>query len=162
VTDAGTLTTVLVAVAIAVGIVGIVVPVLPGTLLVLGAILVWAVEVGTGTAWVVFGVATTFLVLGTVVKYAVPGRRLRATGVPTSTLLVGALVAVVGFFVVPVVGLLLGFVLGVYLAERGRVGADQAWPSTKHALRAVGLSILIELVAAVLAAATWVVGVLVV
>ena len=66
---------------------------------------------------------------------------------------------VVGFFVVPVVGLFLGFVLGVYLAERRRLGAAGAWPSTKASLRAVGLSILIELVAGVLAAGTWVVGV---
>ena len=159
-TDSGTLTTLLVGIAIAVGIAGIVVPVLPGTLLVLGAILVWTLEVGTDTAWIVFGVATTFLVVGTIVKYAVPGRRLRATGVPTSTLAVGAALGVVGFFVVPVVGLPLGFVLGVYLAERRRLGSEQAWPSTRQALRAVGLSILIELVAAMLAAATWVVGVL--
>ena len=40
-------TEVMVAVLIAVGIVGIVVPVLPGSILVLGAILVWATEVGT-------------------------------------------------------------------------------------------------------------------
>ena len=59
---------------------------------------------------------------------------------------------VVGFFVVPVVGLFVGFVLGVYLAERRRVGGAAAWPSTKEALRAVGLSILIELAAGVLAA----------
>jgi hypothetical protein len=47
----------------------------------------------------------------------------------------------------------------VYAAERARVGAAGAWPSTKAALRAVGVSILIELVAAFLAVATWVVGV---
>ena len=52
---------------------------------------------------------------------------------------------VVGFFVIPVVGLFVGFVLGIYLAERRRVGQADAWPSTKAALRAVGLSILIEL-----------------
>ena len=40
------------------------------------------------------------------------------------------LLGVVGFFVVPVVGLFLGFVLGVYLAELRRVGAAAAWPST--------------------------------
>ena len=31
-----------------------------------------------------------------------------------------------GFFVIPVVGLFLGFVLGVYLAELQRVGRAQA------------------------------------
>jgi hypothetical protein len=94
-----------------------------------------------------------------VVKYLVPGRRLKASGVPTRTLLVGGVLGFVGFFVVPVVGLLIGFVLGVYLAERARVGAARAWPSTVAALQAVGFSILIELVAAVLAAAVWAVGV---
>ena len=65
-----TLTEVVIAILIAVGIAGIVVPVLPGTILVLGAILVWATEVGTSTAWIVFAVAATFLVIGAVVKYA--------------------------------------------------------------------------------------------
>ena len=152
-------TEILIAVLIAVGIAGIIVPVLPGTILVLGAVLVWALEIGTTTAWVVFALATTLLAAGTVVKYLVPGRRLKASGVPNRTLLVGALLAFIGFFVVPVVGLLIGFVLGIYLAERARVGAAQAWPSTTAALKAVGVSILIELVAAFRAAVTWVVGV---
>ena len=47
---------VLVALAIAVGLVGILVPILPGSILVLAAILVWAWDVGGTTAWVVFGV----------------------------------------------------------------------------------------------------------
>ena len=152
-------TEILVAVLIAVGIAGIIVPVLPGTILVLGAILVWALEIGTSTGWLVFAVCTTLLVGGSVVKYLVPGRRLKAAGVPSRTLLAGALLAFVGFFVIPLVGMFIGFVLGVYLAERARVGAAGAWPSTVGALRAVGVSILIELVAAFLAALAWVVGV---
>ena len=152
-------TEILIAVVIAVGIAGIIVPVLPGTLLVLGAILVWALEIGTSGGWVVFTLCAALLVGGSVVKYLVPGRRLKASGVPNRTLLVGALLAFVGFFVIPVVGMFIGFVLGVYLAERSRVGAALAWPSTTSALKAVGVSILIELVAAFLAAVTWVVGV---
>ena len=154
-----TVTEILVAIAIAVGIAGIIVPVLPGTVLVLGAILVWALEVGTTTAWLVMAFATTFLVLGTIVKFLVPGRQLKSSGVPNRTLVAGGLLAFVGFFVIPVVGMFIGFVLGVYAAERARVGAAGAWPSTKAALKAVGVSILIELVAAFLAVATWVVGV---
>ena len=152
---------VLVALAIAVGLVGVIIPVLPGSVLVLGAVLVWAWNLGTTTAWIVFAVATTFIAVGSIVKYVVPGRRLKDNDVPTSTLLLGGVLGVVGFFVIPVVGLLVGFVLGVYLAELRRVGADAAWPATRHALKAVGLSILIELVASLFAAATWVVGVVI-
>jgi uncharacterized protein YqgC (DUF456 family) len=152
---------VLVALAMAIGLVGVIVPVLPGSLLVLGAVLVWAWEIGTTTGWIVFAVATTFLALGSIVKYVVPGRRLKDNGIPNSTLLLGGVLGVVGFFVIPVVGLLIGFVLGVYLAELRRVGTDAAWPATVHALKAVGLSIAIELVAALCAAATWAVGVVI-
>lgn len=154
-------TEILVALAIAVGIAGIIVPVLPGTVLVLGAILVWAVQVGTTTGWIVFAVATVLLAAGSVVKFLVPGRQLKSSGVPNRTLLVGGLMAFIGFFVIPVVGMFIGFVLGVYAAERARVGGALAWPSAKGALRAVGVSILIELVAAFLATVAWVVGVVV-
>ncbi len=154
------MTEALVGLAVLVGLVGIVVPVLPGSVLILGAVLVWSIAQGGATAWVVFALVATLLALGAVVKYAVPGRRLKATGVPQRTLLLGAVLGVVGFFVIPVVGLVIGFVLGVYLAEAARVGRDQAWPSTKHALKAVGLSVLIELVAGMLAALTWFVGAL--
>lgn len=156
------LTNILVALAIAVGLAGIVVPVLPGVLLVLGAILAWAVVVGTSTGWIVFAVASVFLVIGSIVKFTVPGKRLKDSGVPNSTLLVAALFGVVGFFVVPVLGFFVGFALGVYVAEAGRLGPADARPSTVTALKAVGLSIAIELFSALLATLTWVVGVFIV
>lgn len=144
--------------AILVGVVGIVVPVLPGSLLILAAVLVWTLDAGTHAAWLVFALVTAFLVAGAVVKYVVPGRSLRTSGVPNRTLLLGAVLGVVGFFVVPVFGLVIGFVAGVYAAERLRLGADRAWPSTRAALRAVGVSILIELTAGLLAAVAWLAG----
>ena len=154
------LTDLLVGLAILVGLVGIVVPVLPGSVLIMGAILVWALEVSTGTGWVVFAVATLLLALGGVVKYSVPGRRLKTAGVPTRTLVTGGLLGLVGFFVIPVIGLVIGFVAGVYLSETQRVGPSLAWPSTRSALGAVGISLLIELAAGLLATLTWFVGVL--
>jgi uncharacterized protein len=154
------LTELVVGLVILVGLAGIVVPVLPGTVLILAAVLVWATEERTSSAWVVFAVATTLLAVGALVKYAVPGRRLKANGVPNRSLVIGGLLGVVGFFVIPVLGLVLGFVLGVYLAEVQRVGRERAWPSTKAALRAVGVSVLIELAAGLLAALTWLAGAL--
>lgn len=151
----------LVGIVILVGLVGIVVPVLPGSILILGAVLVWAVTDGSNTAWVVFSIAASLLVVGAIVKYTIPGRQLKAVGVPNRSLMLGGVLGVIGFFVIPVVGLIIGFVLGVYLAERHRVGSTLAWPSTKSALKAVGVSILIELAAALLASSTWLVGAIV-
>jgi uncharacterized protein YqgC (DUF456 family) len=154
-----TVVEILVAVAIAVGLATTIVPILPGTLIVGGAILVWASETGGTTAWLVFAVAAVLLMVGAIVKYLLPGKRLKDAGIPTSTQLAGVALGVVGFFVVPVLGLFLGFVLGVLLAEWRRLGRERAWPSTKHALKAAGLSILIELLFSVLATLAWVVGV---
>ena len=152
-------TEVLVALAILVGLVGVIVPILPGLVLVLAAVLFWAIGERSATGWSVFTVVAVLLVAGTVVKYVVPNRRLKTTGIPASTTWFGVGLGVVGFFVIPVIGLFIGFVLGVYLAEYRRVGGAAAWPSTKEALRAVGVSILIELAAGVLAALVWVAGV---
>ena len=145
---------------IVIGLVGVVVPILPGSALVAASVLVWALVVGTGEAWGWALVALGTLAVGTVVKYAVPHRRIRDAGVPRSTLVAGAVLGVIGFFVIPVVGLVIGFVGGVYAAESVRLGPSAARPATWTALKAVGLSILIELTAALLAATAWTVGAL--
>ena len=151
--DAGLI---IVGLAIATGIVGVVVPVLPGALLAWAAIVVWALAVGGATAWAVLGVATLVIGGAQVVKLLVPGRRLRDAGVPRRTIVAGVVLATVGFFLIPVVGFFIGFPLGVYLQERRRLGRHPAaWHSTREALRAMGLSILIELTATVLAAGAW-------
>jgi uncharacterized protein YqgC (DUF456 family) len=149
---------VLVALGVTVGVVGVVVPVVPGALLVWASILVWGISVGTAAGWGLVAVATALIVGGQVVKYTIPGKQLQARGVPRRSLAIGGLVGIVGFFVIPVVGLLIGFVLGVYASEVQRVGGRMAWPSTMAALRAVGVSMLIELMSVLLATGVWVVG----
>jgi uncharacterized protein len=151
---------VVVALVILLGFIGILVPVLPGLLLVAVALIGWAAYTGGTLAWGVAAFGVFVLSAGALVKYAVAGRHMRRRGVPTRTVVIGGLAGIVGFFVVPVVGLPLGFVLGIYLVELQRLGRDRAWPATKHALAAVGLAILIELVAGFVAAGAWVFGVL--
>lgn len=151
----------LTALVIAVGLAGIIVPVLPGVVLVLGAIAVWAFVVNTATAWMVFGVAAALIVASQVIKYTWPVKRMRRADVRTSVLVVGGVAGVVGFFVIPVIGLLIGFVLGVFAAEMGiRRNTTRAWASTVHALKGVLLSVGVELAGALLATAAWGIGVL--
>jgi uncharacterized protein YqgC (DUF456 family) len=152
--------TVVAAVLVVVGLIGIVLPMIPGPILVVGGIAVWAVPRSDRLGWIVLGVAVGFTLLGMVAKYLLPGRKLRAAGVPWWSLGAGVGLGIVGFFVIPVIGLLLGFILGVFLAELARLGSvDAAWPSTRQALSAAGWSILIELGAGLLATAAWIAGV---
>lgn len=157
-----TLGTALIAVVIAVGLVGIIVPVLPGGLLVFVAIAVWAVIEGGSVAWVTLGLAAALFVTAEVIKYTWPVRRMRAAEVSKRSLAAGAVLGVVGFFVIPVVGLVLGFVLGVFLVELvHRRDGRRAWASTVHALKGVALSAGVEFTGALLAALSWALAVLI-
>ncbi|SCL30440.1 hypothetical protein GA0070616_4075 [Micromonospora nigra] len=161
-TDTSTAVSVVAALAILAGLAGVVVPGLPALPLCWGGVLVWALfgDAGAGR-WAVLAAATVVALGGTVVKYAWPGRNLKRTGVPTSSLLAGGLLGLVGFFVIPVVGLVIGFVGGVFVAERLRLGTNRlAWPATKHAVAAAGLAMFVEFLAGLVVAALWVAGLL--
>ena len=152
----------LVGLAIVVGIVGVVVPVLPGGLLVWAAVAVWALTVRDTEGWLVLGIATVAVASTQVLKYVVPARRLQGAGVPRRSLAAGLVAAVAGFFLVPVVGLLLGFPVGIYLSEWRRLRSHRpALESTRAALRNVGLSILIELAGALVAGGAWLAAVVI-
>ncbi len=159
--DTNTSIVVLCGLVMLVGIIGVIVPVMPGLLLCWLSVLVWAIF-ADGTAWdrwPVFAIATTVTLGGWLAKYALPGKKLTDSGVPKRSIIFGGLLGLVGFFVIPVIGLVAGFVLGIYLAEQTRHGdAKAAWRSTVAALKAVGIAIMIELTAALIVAATWVAG----
>lgn len=154
---------VLVGLAMVAGLIGVLVPVVPGLLLIWAAGLWWSVADGGGPArWTVLGALTALFVIGTVAKYVLPARSAAARGAPVSTLAVGAVGAVVGFFVIPVVGVLVGGVAGIYLAEYARLrDGGPAWVSTRAALVGIGVGLLIELTAGVLMLGAWLIGVLV-
>ncbi len=80
--DTGDVTvyTVVAAVLVVMGLVGIVMPLLPGPLLVVGGIAVWAVPRHDTVGWTVLGVAIGFTALRAVEKYLLPGRRLGPPG----------------------------------------------------------------------------------
>lgn len=152
-------TTLIAGLLVAVGIVGILLPVLPGLILVVAGVAVWAVPRGDATGWTTLAVVVAIIVIGSVAKYLLPGKQLRESGVPTTSIVAGAALGIVGFFLIPVVGLFVGFPVGVYLAELARLkDSGKAWPSTRRALGAVGFSILLELATGLLAVGVWVVA----
>ncbi|MCL9797850.1 DUF456 domain-containing protein [Frankia sp. AgKG'84/4] len=147
----------------ALGLVGVVLPVLPGLVLVWGAGLWWVIADGGGVGrWIVLALMTALFVIGALTKYVLPARATAGRGVPWPSLVIGLVCAIIGFFVIPVVGLLIGGVLGVYVAELVRLGDGRAaWKTTWAAVVAFGVGVLVELVAGVAMAAVWAVGELV-
>jgi hypothetical protein len=87
---------------------------------------------------------------------------MRRAEVPTMALVAGGVLGIVGFFVIPVFGLVIGFVGGVYLAElTRRRDYRRAWTSTVHAVKGVALSMGVELAGSLAAAVIWGLAVLV-
>lgn len=151
--------TVVVGLVMAVGLVGIVVPVIPGSPLIALAALVWAFDAGTGAAWAVLAVILVLLAAGWSATYVLTGTRVAASGVPRRSLLLAGLAGVVGFFVVPVLGLFLFFAGGLYLAELRRLhDPAAARRSAALAIRATLLGMAVELGLAVVAVTTWAVA----
>ncbi|MGF0115893.1 DUF456 domain-containing protein [Promicromonospora sp. Marseille-Q5078] len=150
---------VLVGLAIAVGLVGIVVQVLPGNVLVLGSILVWAWVTGGTAAWVCFAVAALAIALAETGQWLLAGRHMRRAEVPWGTLAIAGVAGIVGFFVVPVVGLFLFFAAAVFLVELARRrDAALAWAATRAALKATLITIGVQLAGGLVATVAWVVG----
>lgn len=145
-----------------VGLVGAVVPGLPGLLLVWGAgvaSLLWQAPDAVG--WLLTGVLTVLFVLGTVATLVLPARQGRRGGLTAVTLASTLLGAVLGAVLVPVVGLVLGALAGLYLGERRRLGGhDAAWRSAARVLRAYGLGVLVELALGVTMIAVWATAIL--
>ena len=143
-----------------VGLVGVIVPVLPGLLLVIGAAVVWAIDRGGATAWTVAAVVSAIGVAGIVAASVLPARRTASAGAPPWVVVAGIAGLVIGFFAVPVIGALIGFPAGVFVAELLRHRhPGPAWRATRDALKSVGLGIAIQLASGVAMIAIWAVAV---
>ena len=152
----------LVAVAMAVGLVGTLLPLLPGLPIIWVAALVYGLLTDFGTAgWVAFGLITVLLVAGMVAGVVLPHRRVSAGGAPMTTVAAGVGLGIIGFFVIPVIGLPLGAVVGVLPAERARTQDwDVAWTSTKNLLVGFGIGVAVEFSAGVAMIGCWIAWVL--
>ncbi|MGW1126544.1 DUF456 domain-containing protein [Streptomyces sp. NPDC002526] len=138
------------------GLIGVLVPGVPGSAIVWAAVLWWAFTDTTPTAWAVLIGATALLLLNQALKPLLPPRRPRESGAPRRTLLLGGLGGIVGFFVLPVVGAVVGYVGVIFGAERLRLGSRGAgWASVRTVMRATGYSVLVELFACLLVTGAW-------
>lgn len=152
----------LIALVMLVGVIGTLLPLLPGLPIVWGAALVYGLVEGFGgIGAVLFGVITVIAAGGMVAAFALPHRRVAAAGVPRSTIVAGLVGGIVGFFVIPVIGLPIGAVAAVMAKETARLSDTRAaWRTTKAMIVGFGLGVLLELAAALAIVALWVVWVL--
>lgn len=128
----------------------------PGNGVLVVATGIWAYLTG-GSAWWYFAGVALIIAASMVIKYLLPATYMKREGVAYRTMMIGAIAGFIGMFVIPFVGLPIGFVGGIFIAEYLK-DSRSAWPRTKVALKGVAGSIIIELIATALASAVWVAG----
>lgn len=150
-----------VAIALAVGVVGLVVPVLPGLALMWAAVGIWALVDGGGPwRWATFGVVTVLAIVGTVAALTLSGRKATDAGAPWWALILAVVGAVIGFVMIPLVGIIVGGIAGLWLAELIRLRDPRtAWDTTWAALQGYGLGTVVQMVAGLAIVLVWCVGV---
>lgn len=147
----------LVGLVLLLGVAGVMVPGVPGTWLVWAGLMWWALHERSATAWSLLVAATALLLVVQVVKWQLPPRRPHGVGVTPRMAVFAGAGAVLGFVLVPVLGSVPGFVGGIYLCERLRLGTHgEAWASVRAVMRAVGTSVVVELFACLLVVGAWV------
>ena len=142
---------VLVAIVMVIGVAGTVLPILPGLWLVWAAALAYGLFGGFGIGgWIAMALITGLAAAGTASGIYLPQRRAASIGVPWWGQVAALVGAVAGFFIVPVIGAPLGFVVGILVVtlvrERHFQGALAAtWATLKALLMASGLQFAVGL-----------------
>ncbi|MGW7526754.1 DUF456 domain-containing protein [Streptomyces sp. NPDC054783] len=146
----------LVGVVVALGLCGVLVPGVPGSWLVWAAVLWWALTDPQPLSWAVLVGAGAVLLLSLAVRTALPPRRLRQSGATPRMGVYAGAGAFLGFVLLPVLGAVPGFVAGIYLYERLRLGRHgEAMAALRTTMRSGGSSVLAELFACLLIAGAW-------
>ena len=160
--DTQIVVTVVAGLLLAVAAIGTVYPVLPGSLLAIVTLIAWAWIIGSPEAWTVAVIGSVIAGVGWSASAVLTGRKLRQQQVPKRSIAVAVASAVVGMFLIPVVGLFVGFGAGLLASEYARRRDFRAaLDSSVETLKATGLGILVEFGLVCLAASVWMIGVIV-
>ena len=147
---------------LAVAAAGTIYPVLPGSPLAIATLLVWAWLTGSPAAWTAALLGAALAAVGWSASALLTGRELKRQQVAKRSIAVALAAAVVGMFLIPVVGLFVGFAAGLFVSELiRRRDVSAAVRASVGTLKATGLGVLSEFVLVCLAASVWTIGVIV-
>jgi uncharacterized protein len=160
--DVDMLATVIAGILLVVAAVGVVYPAVPGSPIAIATLLVWAWVVGGWAAWVAAVVGALLCAAGWSASAVLTGRKLKELEVPKWSILVAALPGIAGMFLIPVVGIFLGFAVGLLVSEAVRHrDVRRAVHYSLQTLKAMGGGVLVEFGMLCGAASVWSAGVVV-
>jgi len=155
--DDAMLWTIVVGVVMVLGLMGVVLPVLPGLLLIWAAALFYGLMVGFGTlGWAVLGLLSVLVLAGIVKGVVIPRRAAAASGASGWAQLGAVVGGVIGFFVIPVLGLILGALAGLLAVEYLLKGDwNEALVAVRGTARGFGISVVIDLILGMIMIVAW-------
>ena len=142
-----------------VGVLGTIFPILPGSMLIIGTLLVWAWVLGSSASWTAGLIGMALAAIGMSSSLVLTGRKMKKEQIPNGPVTIGVIVGIVGMFLIPGIGLFIGFAVGLLAAElvrRRDFGA--AVHSSWEALKSMGLGMLLEFLFASLALTAFAIG----
>lgn len=148
----------LIAILMAIGLAGVVLPFVPGLPIIWGAALLYGFATSFGSLGTTAMVAITLLAaLGIASSLVIPDRAGVASGASRSTRLFAGVMGLIGFFVIPVIGFPIFACAGVLLAQyRETARWDTAMRSTVAVLKGFGAGLIAELGAGFAMVLVWV------
>lgn len=147
--------TVVAGLIIAIGVMGTVLPILPGILLSFSGVFLYGVLTGwDALAITVTGVAAVVAVAGVVLGVRIPARTTGAVA-GRNSLRAGMIGGVIGFFAIPVIGLVLGWLAGVFVSEARATDARAARKATYAVIRSFGVTVIVQFGLAMTMALLW-------
>ena len=134
----------------AVGVVGAIIPTLPGITLVLGAMVIWGLVVGFGGLKWALGVGVGAFILSMLIDYlagVLGAQRVGASGWGQAGAFIGMFLGLFGLLPllptgIPLLGILMGTVLGAFVGEFLHRRDLGLWPRSQQSLK-VGIAIVV-------------------
>lgn len=147
-----------IALLMALGLAGVLVPFLPGLPIIWGAALLYGFMTRFGSlGWTAMAVITVLAAIGISASLVLPERAGAAGGASGPTRLFAGVTGLIGFFVIPVIGFPIGACLGVLLAQyRQTADPGEAVRATVAVIKGFGAGLVAELGAGFAMVLVWV------
>jgi hypothetical protein len=131
-----------------IGLLGLVVPIMPGLVIIWVAALGYGLFAGFGTlGWVMFALITVLMIVGSVVDNILMGAKAHESGAPWWVVLVALAAGILGNFALPIIGGLVAALLALFLVEYiRRKNAKEALKSIKGMLIGCGWAFVIRFI----------------
>jgi uncharacterized protein YqgC (DUF456 family) len=142
------------------GLFGLIIPILPGLVIIWVAALGYGIFAGFDTlGWIMFAVITALMIIGELAEHVLMGTQVHKEGAPWWVVLIVLVIAIAGNFVIPIIGGILAGVLALFGIEWLRSkDAKIALASTRGLLVGFALGFAARFAAGLLMISSWCVG----